>query len=1216
MDKKNIEDLYPLSPMQQGMLFHSLYDPDSGTYIEQMVCELCGDLDVPAFERAWQRASDRHAVLRTAFVGEGLKEPAQIVVWKAQPPVERQDWRGLAPDEQAARQAAWLRADRARGFELSKAPLLRLALLQLADERYTFVWTYHHILLDGWSIPLLFKEVFALYESFHRGEDLRLDTPRPFRDYIVRLKQRALADAEPFWRRLLQGFTTPTSLLPHLAPAGAADQDERHEALKVRVATELTTALASLAQQQRMTVNTLAQAVWALLLNRYTDEQDVLFGVAVAGRPADMAGVEAMIGMFMNTLPMRLRVPPDAWALPWLHEVRALQIEIEQYDYSPLVEVHGWSQVPRGTPLFESMLVFQGHIGADSLLDQRSSVDIRDVRFVEAVNYPLVVDVVLGVAPSLNVLYRARRFDSGTIMRMMRHFTHLLTEMAANPQRRLAELPLMTKAERCQLLVAWNDTAKDYPEHQCLHQLFAAQVARTPDAVAVGETMDDGRWTSETSRQADKETRRWTADGNRSSFIVHRSSFSLQLSYAELNARADRLAQLLVTLGVGPDVCVGVCLQRSIEVIVALLGILKAGGTFLPLDPAYPASRLEYMLHDSSAAVLLVHAGTLAALQALLQQPPQRLRALVCLDHSPRPPDLAPTLGFFNTTTPPSGGLVAPRLDPQHLAYLMYTSGSTGAPKGVPIPHRNAVAFFTCYQDLFGLRSDDQIIQYHSLSFDFSTWEIFEALLAGACLHMVPEELARDAGALAEELVRVRITVLNMTPSQFSALADDVEHVHRGALAGLRILVLGGELLPTALAQRAAQLTAPSCRLYNEYGPTETTISSAILPLTGAALRRSADRPGMSIGRPIGNTQLYVLDEKMVPVPLGVAGELYIGGVGLARGYLDHPDLTAERFVPNPFETMNDERGTMNEARQVSSFIVHRSSFGTRLYKTGDLACYLPDGALEVLGRRDTQIKLRGFRIELGEIEASLRQHPAVSACALMVYQGAPSTSDRLDKRLVAYIVQGPGARDQGSEVETARRAVSTTDDRTGTIYRAPTDDEHADSSIVLRPSSFVHELHTFLKDRLPDYMLPSAWVMLDALPLTPNGKLDQRALPAPDQARPEQQAGFVAPRTPTEAALAQVWAEVLGLERVSVRDDFFGLGGHSLSATRVIVRANQALDVQLSVRMLFLQPTIEKLAMAIDNARAVSVSEEAVAQRIAELKARIAQLNAQASSK
>jgi amino acid adenylation domain-containing protein len=1186
MDKKNIEDLYPLSPMQQGMLFHSLYDPGSGAYIEQMVCELCGDLDVPAFERAWQRASDRHPVLRTAFVGEGLKEPAQMVLWQAQPSLERQDWRGLVPDEQAARQAAWLRADRARGFELSKAPLLRLALLQLDDERYTFVWTYHHILLDGWSIPLLFKEVFALYEAFHRGEELRLDARRPFRDYIVRLKQRALTDAEPFWRRLLHGFTTPTSLLPHLAHAGADGQAERHEALKMRVATELTTALASLAQQQRMTVNTLAQAVWALLLNRYTGEQDVLFGMAVSGRPADMAGVESMIGMFMNTLPMRVRVSPDAWALPWLHEVRALQIEIEQYDYSPLLDVHGWSQVPRGTPLFESMLVFQGHIGADSLLDQRGSVDIRDIHFVEAVNYPLVVDVVLGLAPSLNVLYSARRFDSGTIMRMMRHFTHLLNELAANPHRRLAELPLMTKAERYQLLVAWNDTAKDYPEHQCLHQLFAAQVARTPDAVALvfDETKDERRKTK----------------GELSGFVLRPSSFVVQLTYAELNVRANRLAQLLVALGVGPEVCVGVCLQRSIAVIVALLGILKAGGTFLPLDPAYPASRLDYMLHDSRAAVLLVHAGTLAALQVLLQQPPQRLRALACLDHSPRPPDLAPALDFCNATTPPSDGPLALRLDPQHLAYLMYTSGSTGAPKGVPIPHRNAVAFFNCYQDLFGLRSDDQIIQYHSLSFDFSTWEIFEALLAGACLHMAPEELARDVGALSRELVRVRITVLNMTPSQFSALADDVEHVHRGALAGLRILVLGGELLPTALAQRAAQLTAPSCRLYNEYGPTETTISSAILPLTGVALRRSADRPGMSIGRPIGNTQLYVLDERMDPAPLGAVGELYIGGVGLARGYLARPDLTAERFVPNPFLKTNDQSAT-NER----PFAVRPSSF-VRLYKTGDLARYLPDGALEVLGRRDTQIKLRGFRIELGEIEASLRQHPAVSACALMVYEGAPSATDHLDKRLVAYVVPVQGTGNRGPETDASRLPPADAGQTTSDAGRI--------GGFGLRPASLTDELRAFLAERLPDYMLPSAWVMLDALPLTPNGKLDHRALPAPDQARPEQQAGFVAPRTPTEAALAQVWAEVLGLEQVGVRDDFFGLGGHSLSATRVIVRANQALDVHLSVRMLFLQPTIEKLATTIDNARAVSASSDAVAQRIAELKARIAQLNAQAS--
>jgi amino acid adenylation domain-containing protein len=652
------------------------------------------------------------------------------------------------------------------------------------------------------------------------------------------------------------------------------------------------------------------------------------------------------------------------------------------------------------------------------------------------------------------------------------------------------------------------------------------------------------------------------------------------------------LAQLLGTLGVGPNVCVGVCMERSLDVIVALLGILKAGGAFLPLDPSYPASRLTFMLQNSGAGVLLVHADTMSAVQVLLQERLQHLRALVCLDHSPEPANLAPDLHFFDATTMLADVVAAPRLDPQHLAYLMYTSGSTGQPKGVPIPHSNAVAFFTWYQQYFGLRSDDHIIQYHSLSFDFSTWEIFEALLVGACLHMVPATVARDAGALTEELVRAHITVLNMTPSQFSALADDVEHIHPRALAALRILVLGGELLPSALAQRAARLSGSTCQIYNEYGPTETTISSAILPITSAALRQHASRPAMPIGRPIGNTQIYLLDARLEPVPIAVSGELYIAGIGLTPGYHNHPELTAERFVPNPFPDFGLpilDFGLDLIQNRVPRRGESKIQNGTRLYKTGDLACYLPDGTLNVLGRRDRQVKLRGYRIELGEIEASLRQHPAVREAVVLAREYAPH-----DTRLVAYVV--PTNEDDGR--------LTIDDGRPSEL-----------SSIVNRPSSMIDELRDFLKERLPDYMVPSAFVTLDALPLTPSGKLDHRALPAPDGTSSEQQAGFVAPRTPTEATLAQIWAEVLGLEQVGVHDDFFGLGGHSLSATRAIVRANQTLDVSLSVRILFLQPTVEKLATMIDNARAVSASDEAVAQRIADLKARIAHLNAQANA-
>jgi len=630
--------------------------------------------------------------------------------------------------------------------------------------------------------------------------------------------------------------------------------------------------------------------------------------------------------------------------------------------------------------------------------------------------------------------------------------------------------------EERQMAVEWNDTKVEYGRGQRLHELFDAQVEQTPDTVAV------------------------VFEGQR-------------LTYQELNRRANQLAHHLRRLGVGPDVLVGICVERSLEMVVGLLGILKAGGAFLPLDPTYPIDRLEYMLADSNARLLLAHAATSRVAESLAGQRLHQLQAIVSLDAASGTCDPSSSSETSVVDNPPSLDAQAGR----DLVYMMYTSGSTGRPKGIPITEQNLVPFLLWTQAHFSFRLQDRIIQYHSLSFDFSVWEIFEALTSGACLYIVPWTTARDVAALTDYIATERITVLNMTPSQFSVLEEYIRQFRPTAVDSLRIVVLGGEILTMGLARRSAQLLPAGCKLFNEYGPTEATISCTIFPITAAALELYADQPSAPIGRPIPNMQTHVLDADLQPVLVGSPGQLYIGGAGLTYGYRNQPRLTAERFLPNPFG----------------------SSPGDRLYETGDLVRCLPDGNLVFLQRVDDQVKIRGFRIELAEIEAVLNQHLAVQECAVLAREDIPG-----DKRLVAYVVFN------------RRDAVT------------------------------VPEVRSHLRERLPDYMVPAAFIVLDSLPLTPNGKVDRRALPPPDSARPDIQETYVAPGNLVEEDMARIWAEVLGLARVGIHDNFFDLGGHSLAATQVMTRARDTFQVDLPMRSIFETPTVAGLAQSIRMGR------------------------------
>ncbi len=1146
MGMKNVEDFYPLSPMQQGMLFHSLYAPDSGVYIGQLGCTLRGDLDVAAFERAWQRLVERHPILRTAFLSGDLKEPVQVVHRRVAVPLDRQDWRDRPPDVQAARLDALLLEDQHRGFSLTAPPLLRLTLLQTADDAYHFVWTYHHLLFDGWSLPLLLQEVFALYEAFQQGRELTLPPLRPFRQYIGWLKKQSMAEAEAFWRRTLAGFSAPTPLVVDRVPDQEADASAPYLELGTFVSAEATATLQALARQHRLTLNTLVQGAWALLLSRYSGEEDVLFGATVSGRPADLPGAERMIGLFINTLPVRVRVAPDARVLGWLADLQAQQAELRQYEYSPLVQIQGWSEVPRGTPLFESILVFESYPVAEALHEQEGALTVGQVRSVQQTNFPLTVVAEPGEQINLRIAYDGGRFDGATIERMLGHLRTLLEGIAATPDGTISALPLLTEAERRQALVAWNATARPFPLDRCVYELFQEQAARTPDAVAV--LFEDTK-----------------------------------LTYRELNVRANQLAHYLRRLDVGPDVLVGLCVEPSLELVVGVLGVLKAGGAYVPLDPTYPAERLQYMLEDAQVAVLLTSQEqrtknkeqSTTDRKGVLHTPPADDEGA----YRTTPP--ADDEGAYRTTPPADDGQrtvidlegdweqIAQQpaenpdtaATPDDLAYVIYTSGSTGRPKGTLLQHRGLCNLAHVVIEKFEIGPASQVLQFASFSFDASVSEILPALLAGATLVMARRETLTSIPDLVELLRQRAISVVTLPPSLLAALpAED--------LPALRTVVSAGEACPWEVAER----WAVGRRFLNGYGPTEATIGASYYHVTGRV-------PGTTIvpiGGPVANAQMFLLDRQGRPVPIAVPGELHIGGVGLARGYLNRPELTEERFIPNPFienkeqRTKNKElraRGGEGETAQ-SPISNLQSPISSRLYKTGDLARYLPDGNIEFLGRVDDQVKLRGFRIELGEIEAAIGQHPDVQAAAVVVREEAPG-----QKRLVAYIVPGQEQRTKNKEQKS----------------------EEEDPQFSILNSQFsIQELRAFLKERLPDYMIPAAFVLLDALPLTPNGKVDRKALAAREGDQADRAHAYTAPRTPVEEILAGIWAQLLGVAQVSVEDSFFELGGHSLLATQLVSRLRDTFKVEVSLRTLFEAPTLEGLAEAVERARLQALGVQA----------------------
>ncbi len=1067
----------PLSFAQERLWFLEQLDPGSPAYNIPFAVRIEGQLDIAALQGSLNEIVRRHENLRTTFATvEG--KPVQIIAPRLQLELTLHDLSELPAAEREAEAHRLALHEGNQPFDFAHGPLIRTQLLRLAADEHVFLLTIHHIVFDGWSIGVFLKEMIAFYDAFTHDQAAALpEPPIQYADFAIWQRQwlqgEVLQQQIAYWKQQLRG-PLPILQLPTDRPRPPV-QTHRGKHLFTRYPRALADALLALAQREGATLFMVTLAAFQALLARYSGQDDIVVGSPIANR--DFVELEGLMGFFVNTLPLRSNLAGDPSFRELIRRVRDMTLEAYAHQNIPFEHLVDEVRPERSlshTPLFQVMFILQ-----NMPLPAYERDDVR-ISFLKIDSGAAKFDLMLALTEtpeSLNVAleYNTDLFEEATVRRLLDHFRLVLEGVVANPDQQISRLPLLAAQERQQLLLDWQPAPLLRPSFTTLHDYVADQAACRPDAIAV-------------------------------------VCGDVQLSYALCERRANQLAHSLRRLGVGPETRVALAIERSPELIISLLAVLKAGAAYVPLDPALPAERQAAVLADARPLVLISKRQAAPANPAIATFHHICVADWSCFAQEP--------------THAPASTLL-----PENPAYIIYTSGSTGTPKGVVITHAGLCSFVEGAQQTYHMKTSDRVLQFASISFDMSAEEIYSCLSSGATLVLRSDAMIESPTKFIASCVQLGITNLHLPTVYWHELMGFLNAEQARMLSTLRMVNIGGDrALPEPLAVWRAAID-PAVRLVNTYGPTETTINATIwdradLPDPSAQLQT------VPIGRPWLNCTVYVLDRYLQPVPVGVPGELYVGGPNLARGYLDRPDLTAERFVPNPFAASAESAAQL----PVSS----------RLYKTGDLVRYQPDGTLEFIGRVDHQVKVRGFRIELGEIETVLASHPAVREVALVAREDRPG-----DTRLVAYIV------------------ADTSDDRDPTQPAISTQLQHA--------------LRSFLQERLPIYMVPAAFVFLETLPLSTQGKVDRQALPAPDWSLPLHD-GFVAPRTALEEQIAAIWAAVLRLDQVGVHHNFFELGGHSLLATQVISRLQSSLHIDLPLRMLFEVPTVAGIAEYVET--------------------------------
>jgi amino acid adenylation domain-containing protein len=1051
--------IFPASFAQQRLWFLDQLHPNQSVYNMAYSVRFEAPIKFAELERTLNEIVRRHESLRTTFASiDG--QPKQVVQTHRDFTLPVVELSHLPPDERDVQSRRWIEQEAGRPFDLAKGPLLRTTLVHLGEQENVLFIVMHHIISDGWSMGVLLRELAILYEAFSEKKQSPLcELPVQYADYAAWqrewLQSNALEEQVSYWREHLRD--APATLELASDRPRPPIQTFKGARLFTEFPARFVDGLRALSRREGVTLFMTLLAAFDVLLGRYSGQSDFIVGTPVAAR--NRSELEGLVGFFANTLPLRANLSDNPTFRELLIRVREVALEAYAHQDLPLDRLIEKLRPERRlshTPLFQTIFALENT--PQSLHFSGLNMKWLEVDYGTSRCDLSVFANDKGAELSCWWEYNTDLFDGETVGQMMSGYRTLLESILDHPDRKISHLEIWTEGARRRLLQQSGPERTSAVSEMCMHHLFEAQAERTPDSIAV-------------------------------------LSGAQSLTYRELNARANQLAHHLQKLGVGPETPVGVCLERSAELIVALLGVLKAGGAYVPVDPDYPAERLAFMLKNSSVPVLLTQKHLLETLPSLSIQ-------IVSVDDQAQ---LEEEHAGALTRNPSS------TVTPENLAYVIYTSGSTGRPKGIQVRHESVIHLFAATRNQLGFRASDIWTVVHSSAFDFSVWEIWGSLLQGGTLVVVPLEVVQSPADFYDLLCAERVTILNQTPSALRELLRARAQARTADRDwSVRVIVCGGDALDQELAAQLSELCIP---VWNFYGPTEGTVWTTcdLIAQTDASATLN------SIGHPIADLQVYLLNQQLELVPNGVAAELFIGGAGLARGYFNRPELTAEKFIPNPFSDQP----------------------GARLYRTGDLVRRRRDGKLEFAGRIDTQVKLRGFRVELGEIETALSQHSYIAQAVVIVRADRPG-----DKTLVAYLV----AKD-------------------GKTFAAG-------------------ELRKYLQVSLPDYMVPAAFVMLEAMPLTPNKKVDRRLLPSPDYSTVEQSSGFVAARTPIEEIVADIWARVLGLEEVGVNDNFFALGGHSLLATQVMSRLHDAFQVDLQLRALFEAPSVAGLAEKIEGAQ------------------------------
>ncbi|MEM7801404.1 MAG: amino acid adenylation domain-containing protein, partial [Chloroflexota bacterium] len=1023
------------------MLFHALSAPNSGVDIQHITMRLKEEIDQDRFVSAWQAVFKKYDILRSRFRWERVPEPVQIIDPDAKLPVEKHDWTALT---EADREQAWanlIESDRRQGFDLRAAPVMRLYLVRCKEGLFYCLWSFNHIILDGRSFPLLLQEVFQTYDG-ERLPDVTAPPTWSYGEYAEFLDHYEHGKSDHFWKELLGDFerATPLGLLDSRVQKRVAEAGANQT---VTIDRKTVDRLQAYADENRVTMNTLVQGAWAILQARYTGEKEVTYGTTRAGRYAYGLARE-MLGLFINTVPVSLEVDLNLALDSLLQRLREQHVAVRPHEITPINHIQKVLGLDGQTPLFQSLVVFENYDLNSALQGHGGRWENRSFNYQGQTNFPLTLMAYHDGELIFRLEYDADMFREDTISRMLEHLVTLLTNMPESADQPIGQIQYLPQSEINYLLDTLNPDFSDKGLDQTVYGLFAAQAEAMPDAIAIsfeGET----------------------------------------ITYRYLAARVNRLANFLRKAGVKEGTLVGLCTERSIDMAVGLLGIMTAGGGYVPLDPTFPRERIAYMIEDSGMSLIVTNSGLLEIL------PTSDYTGKVVLFDQ----DREALAGESTTPLKPTARL-------EDVAYVIYTSGSTGKPKGVKVPHRSLTNFLLTMKEAPGMTADDVLAAVTTISFDIAALELFLPLISGAEVALVSDAKTGDGQALGDLLQASGATIMQATPATWRLL---IESGWTGQ-SGLKILS-GGEPLPRHLADKLLSLGG---ELWNMYGPTETTIWSTIAQI-------KADERPIDIGRPIANTSIYIIDDQRQLVARGGIGELCIGGQGVTQGYINRERLTAEKFIEVPF------------AEEL-------------IYRTGDLARYNHDGSIVCLGRIDHQLKIRGFRMEPGEIEAVLAQHSMVHEAVVI---GRALDQVGGEKQLVAYVVP--------------------------------------EADKVLN----ISDLRKFTQTKLPDYMVPSAFVTLDAFPLTANGKINRRGLPAPDGERPELDNPFVPPKTTIEKAIARHWREILLVNEIGVHDSFFDLGGDSLLVVRLLTRLRDEFGAELAVHELFANRTIRMLADRLD---------------------------------